>query len=116
MIKCANCLTEKTENNFYWKIKNKRRQSYCKPCLLTYQKDRWHERKRWAIEHKGGICVDCKQSYHPAAFQFHHLDPSKKEFSWNKGRLRSLKSVKKELENCILLCANCHFIRHSSYS
>jgi len=116
MIKCSNCLNEKEENEYYWKVKNKKRQSYCKPCLLTYQKTRWHDRKKWAINYLGGVCIDCKQPYHPAVYQFHHIDPQTKDFSWDKGRLRSLSSVKKELDKCVLLCANCHAIRHSTYT
>ena len=87
----------------------------CKPCLYEYQKNRWHQRKLDAIEYKGGVCADCGQMPHPAAMQFHHLDPEEKDFSWNKGRLRAWDSVLKELDKCVLLCANCHTIRHSDY-
>ena len=112
---CSSCKIEKLEEEYHWKVKNKRRQSMCKECLYTYQKNRWHQRKLDAIEYKGGVCEDCKQMPHPGAMQFHHEDPKEKEFSWNKGRLKSWDYVKKELDKCILLCANCHAIRHSDY-
>ena len=51
-------------------------------------------------------CVD--------AFEFHHLDPSKKEFGISeKGYTRSWKKVQEELDKCRLICANCHRELHS---
>lgn len=73
---------------------------------------RKQQRKAEAIQMMGGKCADCDGIFHPAAFDFHHLDPSDKEtvirFSWSWDRL------KEELQKCILLCANCHRIRHHS--
>ena len=58
-------------------------------------------------------CVDCGQR-HPATLHFHHRDSEDKAFNIseavNKGY--SLDRIKKEIEKCIVLCANCHFIRH----
>lgn len=112
---CSTCKENKPEDEFHWRVKGKQRQSKCKSCLYTYQKNRWHQRKLDAIEYKGGVCLDCGQMPHPGAMQFHHDDPDEKEFAWNKGRLRAWVSVKKELDKCVLLCANCHAIRHSDY-
>ena len=43
------------------------------------------------------------------ALEFHHLDPEKKDFNISKsGHTRSWKSVKNEIEKCILVCGNCH--------
>ena len=39
---CSSCKIEKLEEEYHWKVKNKRRQSMCKECLYTYQKNRWH--------------------------------------------------------------------------
>jgi predicted HNH restriction endonuclease len=40
---------------------------------------------------------------------FHHVDSTKKEFGiGNSGYTRSWEKVKKELDKCILVCANCH--------
>ncbi len=113
--KCSKCKEEKLEEGFHWKVNGKTRQSMCRPCMTEYQMTRWHQRKLDAIEYKGGVCVDCGQMPHPAAMQFHHLDPGEKDFSWNKGRLKSWGKITKELDKCVLLCANCHTIRHSEY-
>lgn len=71
------------------------------------------EKKLRAIEHMGGVCQDCKKSYPPPVFDFHHLDPSEKEL--NLGdimRRKDFSTIEKELSKCVLLCANCHRIRH----
>lgn len=47
------------------------------------------------------------------ALDFHHRDPSEKEFDWNKLRKRSWESIAFELDKCDLLCSNCH--RESHY-
>ena len=79
--------------------------------LYKYQINRWRKRKIDAITYKGGKCVHCGYDNHPAAMQFHHI--GEKDLEWNKMRTRSWDKVLKELDKCILLCANCHFIEHS---
>lgn len=81
--------------------------------LYRYQVNRWREIKKKAVEFMGGKCSCCGFDKHPAALQFHHLDPTEKEVSWNKLRLRSWEKIVTELNKCIILCANCHSIEHS---
>lgn len=54
-------------------------------------------------------CTICKES-DSATFDFHHLDPNKKEHNIGKlaGTTYSIKKLQKELEKCVLLCSNCH--------
>ena len=62
-----------------------------------------------AIEYKGSKCQICGYDKHIGALEFHHLEPSSKEFGIGaKGYTRSWDKVKNELDKCILLCANCH--------
>lgn len=57
-------------------------------------------------------CIKCKQN-HPATLDFHHVDSSTKEESVNKlVKNRAFKRAMKEVEKCIVLCANCHRIHH----
>jgi hypothetical protein len=58
-------------------------------------------------------CVDCGQR-HPATLHFHHLSSEDKVFniSFATNRGFSLDRIKKEISKCIVLCANCHAIRH----
>ncbi len=62
-----------------------------------------------AIEHLGGKCIRCGYSKYPEVLEFHHKDPKQKEFNISlKGHCRSWDRVKKEIEKCLLLCANYH--------
>ena len=67
-------------------------------------------KKLQAIEYMGGMCADCKKQYPPYVYQFHHLNPDEKDF--NPSSAGSFKSMKPELDKCIMLCANCHMVRH----
>ena len=71
----------------------------------------WHKSK-WDEFKTTLKCTQCGFS-HPAALDFHHIDPSKKEY--NVHRLVANKQFKKaheEIKKCIVLCANCHRIHH----
>lgn len=63
-----------------------------------------------AIDAGGGCCQICKYSKCPEALEFHHIDPNEKEFGFGKivANPSSQYRIAKELEKCILLCANCH--------
>jgi hypothetical protein len=65
--------------------------------------------KQLSIEYKGGGCERCGYNKCSRALEFHHLDPSEKDFGiGHKGYTRSWEKVKKELDKCIMVCANCH--------
>ena len=59
-----------------------------------------------------GKCVHCGWQGNQAALQFHHL--TGKDFTIGNVANKSWVSIKKEIQKCILLCANCHMIEHSS--
>ena len=65
--------------------------------------------KRMSVEYKGGKCEKCGYNKSLSALEFHHLDPSEKDFSiGNGGNSKSWEKIKVELDKCILVCANCH--------
>ena len=65
--------------------------------------------KIMAVEYKGGKCVECNYSKTNSALEFHHIDPKEKDFSLSqKGNCYAWEKVKKELDKCLLFCANCH--------
>ena len=64
-----------------------------------------------AIEYKGGACQKCGYNKCQAALQFHHLDPSKKDFQIS-GKYLTWDKIKPELDKTILICANCHLELH----
>ena len=67
------------------------------------------EMKLRAIALFGGRCGACGYGFAPAAMEFHHPDPSRKEFAISvDGIYRPWEKIRKELESCVMLCANCH--------
>jgi len=74
-----------------------------------YKKKR---RKEWA-EFKDTLeCTKCGFA-HPAALDFHHTDPTQKDGNIHRYIANGqYKKAYKEVEKCIVLCANCHRIHH----
>jgi hypothetical protein len=65
--------------------------------------------KETLVDEAGGRCTRCGFDEHPSALQFHHLDPSTKEFGVSdKGVTRSIAQARAEASKCVLLCASCH--------
>jgi len=65
--------------------------------------------RKMAVEYKGYKCAICGYDKCLQALEFHHIDSNSKDFGISAKRYtRSWESVKKELDKCILLCANCH--------
>ena len=65
--------------------------------------------KRILVAEAGGRCVLCGYDRHPAALEFHHVDPSSKAFNLSlRGVTRRIDDLRKEARKCVLLCANCH--------
>ncbi len=65
--------------------------------------------KAMAIEYKGGKCQSCGYYRYQGALELHHINPRDKDFGiGDKGYTRAWEKVKKELDKCVLLCANCH--------
>jgi len=90
-----------------WYKKNKKKVDEQKKKLRA-------ERVEWFEGLKADLSCEKCGFAHPAALDFHHRDPSKKEFvlsdphrrDWSKDR------VLKEMKKCDVLCSNCHRIHH----
>lgn len=142
MKRCPKCDKTKHANKF-GKDKNRKdgRNVYCKQCnreagneryrnLTPEKKDRrkyFHDRRRerlrpaWMkiIEEKFGQleCSRCGFNESFSALDFHHEDPSSKEFYI--GHLFDMVPNEEriaELDKCTLLCSNCHRILHRDSS
>ena len=83
-----------------------------KSAFNQYCIERWRQRKLDAVEYKGGKCQRCGYDKYADVLEFHHRDPNVKEASWNKIRLWSWDKIKRELDKCSMLCANCHREEH----
>lgn len=126
---CSKCKKEKSIIDFYRASKAKDGlQDYCKSCSKTIykqflknnpDKQKYYDYKKYASYRKvlddykiNKGCAKCNYNAHPAALDFHHLDPSKKEFNIGHKVQRGFKNLKQEIDKCVLLCKNCHTVFH----
>lgn len=64
-------------------------------------------------EARGGKCVRCGYNKCIKALEFHHLDPSQKDFTISNDHFKLLDAVA-ESKKCILICSNCHKELHDN--
>lgn len=105
---CRACKTEQPLENFY------KRHGVCKSCKQDAQKKKIKEFKRRCVEYLGGKCLEC--GYHKCymALDFHHRNPEEKDFKIAEAISKRFDDeIKRELDKCDLLCANCHRETHS---
>lgn len=111
LLRCKEC---------WRKNKEARLTSNSNPLVIKERRNGHHktirnyarENKQIMVNYKGGCCVSCGYSACLRALDFHHIDPSKKEFQIS-GSTRSLEKAKPELDKCILVCRNCHAEIHA---
>ncbi len=89
-------------------------QAYCKKCtagrIFIYAR----EMKQKCVEYKGGKCELCGYDKCNSALDFHHRDPSEKDFSISRVATRRFDDeIKSELDKCDMICSNCHREVHS---
>ena len=90
---------------------------YCYNCSPTVNETCTHAEnltakrraiKKMLIEYKGGKCSRCGYNKCMRALEFHHLNPTEKDFGISYQLNRSVPKLKEEADKCILLCSNCH--------
>lgn len=91
MEKCKFCNRE---------LKNRR----CYHCISQYR--RYANRLKY-IELLGGKCEKCGYD-DVSGLDFHHQDPSIKEWGISYLLNKTDKRIEEEIKKCILLCSNCH--------
>ena len=76
---CKHC-GETNPDKFYNKSKMK---SCCKKCHTLHSHQSQRELKIRSIDYLGGACYFCKNVFDsPSVYDFHHINPSEKDFSW----------------------------------
>lgn len=86
----------------------------CKQCAVDAVTLKRQRIKLKAVNFLGGACSICGYKKCINALEFHHVDPSQKEFGIaHNGFCRSWDKLQAELQKCILVCANCHRELHS---
>ena len=67
------------------------------------------KKEKQLVEYKGGKCEHCGYDKCISALEFHHINPSEKDFGIGQyGSSKSFEKMKQEVDKCILLCCNCH--------
>lgn len=111
---CTKCLAEKPVDEFYMNSRKDSRHSYCKGCMNDATVARQRAFKAACVDYKGGKCQGCGYDRYIGAFDFHHLDPSQKDFAISKVKLHEFNDdIRRELDKCVLVCATCHREAHA---
>ena len=112
---CSICGLEKPLADFAFRNKTKGTyRANCRKCQSTYASRRYYFNKEILDKTKEGkSCVRCGYSECVEALDYHHIDPTTKKDTV--ARLLTHYNVEdglKEIEKCVLLCANCHRLYH----
>ena len=99
---CSSC-GETDPNKFYG-----HKRTICGACHNKYTLQKGLEKRQKAIDYLGGKCQICDYNKHYGALEFHHLDPSIKDPKYGNLRSWSWDRIVREIQKCVLLCANCH--------
>ena len=102
------------KQRLYHKEKSAKHFQNNKELIYKKNKEKRVKHKKQAVEYFNGICHDCGcSSKYQEIFDFHHKDPAEKEFSIAHIIHYGWAKIEAELKKCIMLCSNCHRIRHA---
>jgi len=124
MKKCSSCKEVKNTNLFYKNTKQKDKlNSYCKNCNKLWVRNRYLKNKGYYNNKnkevtkrnqlfviaflKQNPCVDCKEN-DIVVLDFDHLGNKSGNISSMVSNRCSIETIKKEIEKCVVRCANCH--------
>lgn len=99
---CRTCGVE-GEENFYKSAKYQ-----CKSCWNKRTAQSQKDKVKQLKEEYGGKCSRCGYDKCIDALEFHHLDPTVKEFHLGEARGLKIETLRAELDKCELVCRNCH--------
>ncbi len=127
---CSKCKEEKNASDFRKdKTKKDGVQPYCKICARKHFRSNYAEKYATAhnarnnLRRQGNVmllteykktlkCVWCGEN-EPACLEFHHTDPTEKDFTIGKSMSLSWEAIKREIDKCVCVCANCHRKLHA---
>lgn len=99
--------------------KNSNNKRWCAECVIKLNNRRRNKTKKikeQCVKYLGGECEDCGMKTEVyEIYDFHHINQNEKETKLSNmiHGLKSWEYIKGELDKCIVLCANCHRIRHT---
>lgn len=80
------------------------------------QVKKWRKNARLRLrEISGGKCQCCGYDKCKEALEFHHVNPSTKDFTIGQLKIIKWEKLKEEIQKCVLVCANCHREIHYGY-
>ena len=106
--RCRTCGVEGVDN-FYKTAKYQ-----CKSCWNQRTAQTGKDKLKQLRDERGGCCERCGYDRCDSALQWHHTDPTQKEFAVGNRRGLSLDQLREEVSKCQLLCANCHCEVHAA--
>lgn len=89
-----------------WERTNRKR-------MTVHKHKQRHKRKAELVALMGGKCMDCGGVFPPTVYEFHHTDPNNKTQIIAEMYQHKMERLLKEVEGCVMICANCHRIRHA---
>ena len=130
-MKCTKCDKELEDKDFPFRNKkNNLRHKTCKYCQRIKIKAHYENNKseyliraknknkeisqeiKLLIESVKNVpCSDCGQLFHHCAMDFDHVRGQKVESVSFLKKFHSISKIKKEIEKCEVVCANCHRVR-----
>lgn len=117
MITCAMCFSSYPED-FYRPHRKKHgvvyKRKQCKFCVEKVRRKRRINQRRFFENYKAKKgCADCGTK-DARVLDFHHTNKEDKSYTIGEeiGKGKSNSTLMLEVEKCIVLCANCHRIRH----
>lgn len=114
MKRCSCCLEEKPYSEYYSNGKTPsgtlKYKPNCRVCFNQAVAITTQVKLDFVKTVFGNSCQVCGYDRCSSALDFHHLDPTTKDYKPTLILRNSatLETVKKELSNCLQLCANCH--------
>ena len=89
----------------------------CKSCYGTNIRVKRVELKKKCVEYHGNKCVDCGNTFHQCQYDFHHTNEDRdndrsRAVGCMTHSLRPWNIIEEELKQCVMLCSNCHRLRH----
>lgn len=127
MIICKGCKQEKDDTDFNFRNRSKGiRQYYCKMCSRKQGQSHYNKNKQqviqrsranrnrgnfWYTQFKNTLeCMNCGEN-HPSCLEFHHMSSVDKQNE--PSNIYKWETFKREISQCIVVCANCHRKIHS---
>lgn len=106
---CSKCHIEQPLNNYHKNGFDKNGQQkyrgYCKTCANQIEMNRYWQ-KRAVVDELRSVCQKCGET-RSYVIDFHHKDKNEKEITIGRMK-RGIDSLKREIDKCVCLCANCH--------